>query len=101
MNNEVKNRLEITMSQAIEEDFINSFLAKDTGKMFTKIPVVMGQGNSEPKMGDAIWPQLNCMYIVICSDKEEKVIVDIIQSLHKMYPKEGLFCTKSTVEVLV
>lgn len=93
-------RLEITMSQAIEEDFITKFMAEDTGKKFTKLPVVMGQGNTEPKMGDAVWPQLNCMYIVFCSEAESQVVVKIVQDLRAMYPNEGIACFKTTSEAM-
>ena len=83
-------RLEIIMSQSIEE----------TGRMFTKLPVVMGRGVTDPKMGDAVWPQLNCMYIVICTKEQAQVVKGIIADLHKEYPREGLACFKSTVKLL-
>lgn len=93
-------RLEIIMSQSIEEDFVTAFMKKDTGKMFTKLPVVMGRGVTDPKMGDAVWPQLNCMYIVICTKEQADVVKGIIADLHKEYPREGLACFKSKVKML-
>ena len=93
-------RLEIIMSQSIEEDFVTAFMKEDTGRMFTKLPVVMGRGVTEPKMGDAVWPQLNCMYIVICTKEQAAVVKSIIGRLHQEYPKEGLACFKSKVKLL-
>ena len=93
-------RLEIIMSQSIEEDFVTAFMKEDTGRMFTKLPVVMGRGVTEPKMGDAVWPQLNCMYIVICTKEQAAVVKFIIDRLHQEYPKEGLACFKSKVKLL-
>lgn len=93
-------RLEIIMSQSIEEDFVTAFMKEDTGRMFTKLPVVMGRGVTEPKMGDAVWPQLNCMYIVICTKEQAAVVKSIIDRLHLEYPKEGLACFKSKVKLL-
>ena len=91
-------RLEIIMSQSIEEDFVTAFMKEDTGRMFTKLPVVMGRGVTEPKMGDAVWPQLNCMYIVICTQEQAKVVKSIIKGLHQEYPNECLACLKSKVK---
>ena len=93
-------RLEIIMSQSIEEDFVTAFMREETGRMFTKLPVVMGRGVTDPKMGDAVWPQLNCMYIVICTKEQAQVVKGIIADLHKEYPREGLACFKSTVKLL-
>ncbi len=99
-NSEKIFRLEIILSQSIEEDFVNAFLSKETGNMFTKLDNVMGRGFSVPKMGDAIWPQLNCMYIVYCTEPEIKVIKDIISALREEYPDEGIACFKSEAETL-
>lgn len=91
-------RLEIVMSQSIEEDFVTAFMREDTGRMFTKLPVVMGRGVTDPKMGDSVWPQLNCMYIVICTKEQAEVTKDIISRLHQEYPNEGLACFSSKVK---
>lgn len=93
-------RLEIIMSQSIEEDFVTAFMKEDTGRMFTKLPMVMGRGVTDPKMGDAVWPQLNCMYIIICTKEQATVVKSIIDKLHREYPKEGLACFKSKVKLL-
>ena len=93
-------RLEIIMSQSIEEDFVSAFMKEDTGRMFTKLPVVMGRGVTDPKMGDAVWPQLNCMYIIICTKEQAAVVKDIVARLHQEYPKEGLACFTSKVKML-
>ena len=73
-------------------------MAEDTGKKFTKLPVAMGQGNTEPKMGDAVWPQMNCMYIVFCTEDQSQHVVDIVQELRSVYPNEGIACFKSSAE---
>ncbi len=93
-------RLEIILSQSIEEDFVKAFLEKDTGHMFTKLDNVMGQGCSVPKMGDSIWPQLNCMYITYCTKSQSSEIKAIIKSLRKEYPGEGIACFKTKAKIL-
>lgn len=91
-------RLEIVMSQSIEEDFVTAFMREDTGRMFTKLPMVMGRGVTDPKMGDAVWPQLNCMYIIICTKEQADVVRGIVAGLHQEYPDEGLSCFTSKVK---
>ncbi len=91
-------RLEIVMSQSIEEDFVTAFMREDTGRMFTKLPMVMGRGVTDPKMGDAVWPQLNCMYIIICTKEQADVVRGIVAGLHQEYPSEGLACFSSKVK---
>ncbi|AEE15669.1 PG0541 family transporter-associated protein [Treponema brennaborense] len=93
-------RLEIIMSQSMEDDFIAAFTKADTGKMFTKIPQAMGQGFSVPKMGDAIWPQLNCIYIVFCTKTQYAEVRKIIHRLRKEYPGEGLACFRSKAKMV-
>ena len=92
-------RLEIIFSQSIDEDFIQKCAQKDVGKHYTKIPSVLGCGYSDPKMGNEIWPQFNTMYIIYCSEDEEKIIVSIIEELRKEYVGEGISCFVSDAEV--
>lgn len=93
-------RLEIIMSQSIEEDFVKAFMNADTGKQFTKISAIMGQGFSVPKMGDAVWPQLNCMYLVYCTKKQAAEVAAVVEQLRREYPGEGLACFKSKAKIL-
>lgn len=93
-------RLEIVLSQSIEEDFVKAFLEHDTGHMFTKMNDVMGRGFSVPKMGDNIWPQLNCMYIVYCTKEQASVTKEILNQLRREYPGEGIACFRSKAKML-
>lgn len=93
-------RLEVIMSQAIEDDFAKSFMTKATGNMFTKIENVMGKGFSVPKMGDDIWPQFNCLYIIYCTEEQAQQVQEILQELRKEYPGEGLACFRTEAVVM-
>nr|MCR5621201.1 hypothetical protein [Treponema sp.] len=57
-------RMELIFSQALEEDFQLAFKEEKVGSRFTKFESVMGAGCSDPKLGDAVWPQLNMMYVI-------------------------------------
>ena len=85
------NRVELIFSQALEEDFIEAF-RQNMIKNFTELPTVKGQGFSTPKLGDEIWPQLNAMLIVYCSDEDEEKIEKIVADLRKKYITEGIAC---------
>ena len=85
-------RIEIICSQALEEDFNEEFKNAGVAKRYTKISQVMGAGYSNPHLGDAVWPQLNLMYIIYCDDDEAKKIQDIVVKLRKLFITEGIAC---------
>ncbi len=88
----VQKRVEIIFSQAVEEDFIAEFKEEKVGLKYTKLANVMGAGFSNPRLGDAIWPQLNMMYIIYCSEDDCKKIVAIVEKLREKYMGEGIAC---------
>ena len=97
-------RIEIVMTQAIEVDFMNLYekacRIADIKCKFTKIDNVMGQGNTNPKLGDAIWPQLNVMFILVIEDRYVNIIRNIMNTLHNTYEGEGAAAFISDVEEL-
>ena len=85
-------RVEIICSQALEEDFAEEFDKAGVGKRYTKLAGVMGAGYSNPHLGDAIWPQLNTMYIIYCDEKEAATIQQIVLKLRQLFITEGIGC---------
>lgn len=98
--NNVKIRMEIIFSQALEEDFELEFKQQKIGKRFTKLANVMGAGCSVPRLGDSVWPQLNMMYIIYCDKEEAKKIRSVIIKLRKKYITEGIACFMSSAKEL-
>ena len=94
----VQKRVEIIFSQAIEEDFAQLFKEREVAARYTKIAGVMGAGYSNPRLGDAIWPQFNMMYIIYCSDDDAKKIIEIVEQLRLQYIGEGIACFVSQSE---
>lgn len=84
-------RLEIICPQSMAEDILEGFTNRKI-KCYTQFPAVVGTGYSVPKLGDAIWPQLNTMFIVYCDKVDAKKIKDLIKSLRKQFVGEGLAC---------
>ncbi len=85
-------RIEIICSQALDEDFTEEFEKNNLSKYYTKISPVMGSGNSNPHLGDAIWPQLNTLYIIYCSEEDAEKIKQIVVKLRKLFVTEGIGC---------
>lgn len=88
----VQKRVEIIFSQAVEEDFIAEFTEQQVGLKYTKLANVMGAGFSNPRLGDAIWPQLNMMYIIYCGEEDCAKIIAIVEKLREKYMGEGIAC---------
>lgn len=91
-------RVEIIFSQAVAEDFFDAFRKEKVAYHYSKISGVTGAGMSNPKLGDAIWPQLNEMFVIYCGSEEAEKIVQIVQMLREHYPAEGIACFTSTAE---
>lgn len=82
-------RIEIIFSQAVEEDLVLLLSTKGI-KKYTKIYGVMGQGESIPKMGDSVWPQLNTMFIIYCDEEQAEIVKNLLTDLRNAYPLEGV-----------
>lgn len=83
-------RVELILNQSVELDLLELFREKGVGKMYTKIPSAFGRGCTSPKMGDSVWPQVNCVYVVYCEEAEAAVLVEIAETLRKEYPSDGI-----------
>lgn len=98
-------RIEVILTQAIEEDFV-ALYEKACRQSFskckyTKINDVVGQGNTDPKLGDAIWPQLNVMFVLYVEEKFVPVIANIMKKLHKKFVGEGAVAFISDAKELI
>ncbi|MBO7123097.1 MAG: hypothetical protein J6V90_07450 [Treponema sp.] len=92
-------RVEIILSAAVDEDFVEGFKKNKIGSHFTKISGVTGAGFSNPKLGDAVWPQLNEMLVIYCTKEEAKKIVELVKEIREKYPMEGIACFISKAAV--
>ncbi len=83
-------KLEIVLSQAIDEDFTRLCEVRQVGLHFTKSVGVMGKGNTVPKMADDTWPQENVHYMMIVEDEEVASLKQIVEHLRSQFPDEGI-----------
>ncbi|MFW6343808.1 MAG: PG0541 family transporter-associated protein [Sediminispirochaetaceae bacterium] len=83
-------RIEIIANRSIEEDMFEAFAKAEVAKHYTKIPEVMGAGNSGPRMGDHVWPEENFILIVYCEEPEAEKIKEVIGELKEFFKGEGI-----------
>jgi len=83
-------RLEIIVNQSIEADLFEAFSRRGVAGHYTKIPGAMGAGNSDPKMGDHIWPEENVVIIIYCEQDEAELIQAAVTEIKEHFPREGL-----------
>ena len=83
-------RVEIIVNQSIETDLFEAFHTRGVACSYTKIPGCHGVGNSEPKMGDNIWPEENVYFIFHCSEHICEGIRSAVKDVKALFPSEGL-----------
>jgi hypothetical protein len=82
-------RIEIMISRALDEEFLDRLEANDVTH-FTSISPAMGKGFSNPKLGNDVWPQTNKLYIFYANDEDVMKLTKIVIKLREEFPSEGL-----------
>lgn len=83
-------RIEIIANRSVEEDLLEGFEKAGVGKYYTKVPIVVGVGNSGPRMGDHIWPEENFMLIIYCENEEAEGIQKVVADQKAFFKNEGI-----------
>jgi hypothetical protein len=83
-------RVEIIANRSVEEDLMEAFAAAGLAKAYTRIPVVHGSGCSDPKMGDAVWPEENFVLLVYCEEAEASRMTEVVGEIKLKFPHEGI-----------
>jgi nitrogen regulatory protein PII len=83
-------RIEIIANRSILDDMLDAFKKADIVKHYTLIPIVLGVGNSGPRMGDHIWPEENFSLTVYCDNREADKIKIVITELKAFFTLEGI-----------
>jgi len=82
-------RIEIIISRALDEEFLEKLDANDLTH-FTAVSPVIGQGFSNPKLGNEVWPQTNKLYIFYVTEEDVVKLTKIVVRLREEFPSEGL-----------
>ncbi|HQL34148.1 MAG TPA: hypothetical protein PK969_12915 [Treponemataceae bacterium] len=84
-------RIDIIFNQALEEDVLASLEGIPEAQFYTLIPNVKGRGYSNPKMGDAVWPEFNELLFIYCGSQDAiERIEKAVAVLQRKYTQEGL-----------
>lgn len=88
-------RIEVIFSQALREDLLNwiETAPKEISEkpFYTLIPNVLGKGNSDPKMNDPVWPEVNEVLILYTENpKMEEYVKQGVEKIQKEFSREGI-----------
>lgn len=83
-------RLEIIANNTVEEDIQEALMAIQADFGYTRLNNVHGRGHSDPKEGDAVWPEENFIYIIYTEDDRAMAFVDALRHLKDKFTKEGI-----------
>ena len=83
-------RVEIIANRSVEENILDAIKFENVGKYHTKYPNILGVGNSGPRMGDAIWPEENFIFVFWCGEEELLSIERAVAYVKKKFPNEGI-----------
>ena len=83
-------RLEIVANNTVEEDIQEALNRIDEGFYYTRLNAVHGRGSSDPRMGDAVWPEENFIYIIYADDDKAMVFIEAIREIKEKFPQEGI-----------
>jgi len=83
-------RVEVIANRSVEENILDALKHENAGKFYTKYPSILGVGSSGPRMGDAIWPEENFIFVFWCEEDEARAIERAVVSVKTKFPNEGI-----------
>jgi hypothetical protein len=83
-------RVEIMAAQAVKDDILEALTLYRVPSHYTIIPTAHGWGETNPKLGDDVWPEENFVMIIYCEDRVISQIEEAITLVKKKYDHEGI-----------
>ena len=84
-------RLELIANRSIEADFFDRLQRSGLDEVhYTKVPVVLGVGDSGPRQGDHVWPEENFLLLMYCEEDTADRLTDVVRELKRAFPDEGV-----------
>ncbi|OQY32918.1 MAG: hypothetical protein B6241_09675 [Spirochaetaceae bacterium 4572_59] len=83
-------RLEIIANNTVEEDIREALNRVEKNFSYTRLNNVHGRGHSDPKRGDAVWPEENFVFIIYTGDETAMKFVDAIRKIKERFTREGI-----------
>ena len=85
-------RVEIIANYSVEQELMEILKENQLDQHYTLIPNVTGNGFSNPKRGNHVWPEKNFILLIYGNDNTASKLESIVQDLHKKFPTEGICC---------
>ncbi len=83
-------RLEIVANKSVESDIREALIGVNASLNATRLTDVHGWGNSDPKEGNAVWPEENILYIIYADDDTAHHYIDAVRRVKRRFPLEGI-----------
>lgn len=90
-------RCEIISNQSVQDELIQLLEEHLPDVLYTIVPVVLGRGKKNYKLGSSTWPETNFILIAYVEDSQVLMVKAIIKALKEKFDGEGikLFCVKA------
>jgi len=83
-------RIEIIANNTVEEDIQEALNKIEPGFYYTRFNNVHGRGSSSPRMGDAVWPEENFVYVIYTDEEKAKLFMEAIRQIKMKFTQEGI-----------
>ncbi len=83
-------RLEIIANKTVESDIYEALLQVGKDVHYSRLDGVHGRGHSDPKKGDAVWPEENFIYIIYTDDDTARKLIGFVSELKERFTREGI-----------
>ncbi|MDA3810082.1 MAG: hypothetical protein PF518_07065 [Spirochaetaceae bacterium] len=83
-------RLEIIANNTVEEDILDALNRIEENFSYSRLNAVHGQGHSNPRRGDAVWPEENFIFIIYTDDETAKKFVEAVCKIKLNFIQEGI-----------
>lgn len=92
-------RLEIISNKSVQEEIEKSMECNIENFYWTIIPLSIGRGKENRKLGTTTWPETNFVMISYIEEKDYEIAKKVIEVIKKRFSSEGIkmFAVKSEI----
>jgi len=82
--------MEIIANNTVEEDILEALEGVQSDFYYSKISAVHGRGRTDPRKGDAVWPEENFIFVIYCEENEAFRFRDAVGNVKAKFTREGI-----------
>lgn len=97
---ELSYRVEIISNQSVLDDVVEILEQEIQNIEYTISENIHGKGLSSKKLGNTVWPEMNFILFSYTDEASAIKIKELIAKLKERFPREGISCFISKVELL-